>query len=287
MLRGFIYECRILFRRGVLLAAIAILTISGTLPASALFGNDYPWPGASMNQYSPLQFYYRNCTDYVAWRINEARGGSTSNIKFDWGSLGFSSGQGDAKDWASAASARGYRVDGIPNLGAVAWWGTGDYGHVAIVGSISGDEDSIIVEEYNRAGDGKYGTRTISRGSTNWPQKFLHISDTILVRSIAARGGKDFNGDNKADIFWYGAGTAVDTMWYGTGAKGSFSTGVTANVSGTYTPISGDFNGDTYSDILWYGPGTDTDALWYGTSAKGTFDKEYDTNVGGTYTPIQ
>jgi hypothetical protein len=55
----------------VLALLIADLTITVGLPPSAVqaAGNDYPWPTADPGQMSPLRFN-RNCTDFVAWRLN-------------------------------------------------------------------------------------------------------------------------------------------------------------------------------------------------------------------------
>src|SRR5690606_13834723 len=63
-----------------------------------------------------------------------------------------------------------------PALNAVAWWDTGTYGHVAIVGRVI-NNDTIILEEYNKAGTGVYASRQVTRGSSAWPKKFLHIAD--------------------------------------------------------------------------------------------------------------
>lgn len=60
---------------------------------------------------------------------------------------------GNASTWATYARAAGYRVDNVPEAGAVAQWnayqgGAGYAGHVAIVESVNGD-GSITVSEMN------------------------------------------------------------------------------------------------------------------------------------------
>src|SRR5205814_1431249 len=113
-------------RRTVLVSLLALCSIlvQGVGTQAAHAANDYPWPTANPNQLSPLRFYYRNCTDFVAWRLNVARGGSTTNIKFSYGSLAFPNGDGNARGWKQGAINSGFTVDSHPTLGAVAWWGT-------------------------------------------------------------------------------------------------------------------------------------------------------------------
>lgn len=144
--------------------------------ASAEFGDDYPWKTSSVDDLSPLGFAYRNCTDYAAWRLNVALGGSASNIKFSY-ALG--SMQGNAIQWKDYTVSKygADKVNDTPTEGAVAWWGTGTYGHVGVVGRII-NENTIVIEDYNKHGDGNYDAREVSRGTSNWPQKFLHIADT-------------------------------------------------------------------------------------------------------------
>jgi CSLREA domain-containing protein len=92
----------------------------------------------------------------------------------------------------------------------------------------------------------------------------------------------DFNGDGKADIFWYAPGTGSDSIWYSNGT--SFQNGPTVNVNGTYKPIVGDFNGDGKADILWYAPGTASDSLWYGAASG--FTQGPAVNISGKYKPV-
>src|SRR4051794_39684968 len=166
------------------LAAVLVMVCGGALsgivltstPAGA--ANDYPWPTANSNQLSPLRFYYRNCTDFVAWKLNQARGGSVSNLKFTWSSLAFPGGDGNARGWKQGAINSGFAVNSTPSVGAVAWWGTevgSGFGHVAIVTGVNGD-GSARVEEYNFGVSLGYGTRAAVRADA-----YLHIADTNPV----------------------------------------------------------------------------------------------------------
>ncbi len=97
----------------------------------------------------------------------------------------------------------------------------------------------------------------------------------------------NFDGDNYADILWYGPGTASDAIWYGTGTKGVFVKTYDVNVNGTYDPFVGDFDGDGKDDIFWYGPGSNSDTMWFGSSSRATgFSTGHSISVNGTYEPL-
>src|SRR5690606_41115355 len=77
----------------------------------------------------------------------------------------------------------------------------------------------------------------------------------------------DFDGDGKADIFWYGPGATQDSVWYGSGTFGSF-TSVKFTVSGVYQPLVGRFTGgDARDDVLWFnGSNATTSPIWRGNA---------------------
>jgi peptidoglycan hydrolase CwlO-like protein len=85
---------------------------------------------------------YRNCTDYVSWRIR-SQGGYVP------------AGLGNAKDWDN-----NYPSDNTPSPGDAAVSNAGTYGHVMYVEAVNGNQ--ITISDYNRAGTGKYATSTIS-----------------------------------------------------------------------------------------------------------------------------
>lgn len=86
---------------------------------------------------------YRNCTDYVSWKIR-AQGGYVP------------AGLGNAKDWDN-----NYPSDSTPSAGDAAVSNVGTYGHVMYVESVN-ENGTINISDYNRAGTGKYSTSTIS-----------------------------------------------------------------------------------------------------------------------------
>jgi len=158
-------------------------------PVSAASGvDDYPSRLKNAPQDSlvdPWQFYNRECTSFVAWRLN-----SENQVAFN----DYWQGQhwGNASNWKKAASALDIPVDDNPARGAVAWWAAGSAGssrgHVAWVQTVA--DGAITIEEYNYLHAGRYDTRTISTSSSLWPSGFIHIKDTQIrnTASPAVRG---------------------------------------------------------------------------------------------------
>lgn len=139
-----------------------------------LRGDDYPsnLKNAAKDQIvDPWRFYNRECTSFVAWRLNSVNGVAFHNTMT--GPNGVAGQFGNAKNWSANAGRIGYRVDSTPAVGSVAWWPSGTYGHVAWVAQVNAD-GTVVVEEYNYASDGKYGTRRIAASSVNG---FIHIKD--------------------------------------------------------------------------------------------------------------
>lgn len=91
---------------------------------------------------------YRNCTDWVAFRVRIAGGYAPSGL-------------GNAKTWDDRAPSYGYTVSSTPREGAAAVSNSGYYGHVMYVEAVNGD-GSIVVSDYNRAGTGKYDMNELS-----------------------------------------------------------------------------------------------------------------------------
>jgi surface antigen len=196
----------IIVRACALIAAIATLLTIAPSNASAV-GNDYPWQTSDPNQLSPLRFYFRNCTDFAAWRLNRQVGITAEPWRFTWSNLAGPGGNGNAVAWKDGAISRGYRVDSSPGIGSVAWWGAsrgGGLGHVAIVSAINSD-GSVNIEQYN-ATPYAYSTQNNVRA-----EAYLHIADS--------NANRDVNGDGRADLVIVGTGPT------GSGQVGSARTG--------------------------------------------------------------
>ena len=124
---------------------------SNVKPAQA--GDDYPWR-ASGGGLSPLGYVTRQCTDFVAWRINRDHG-AFGPWAYVWSNM--TPNGGSASRWASAWNSHGWQTSNTPVPGAVAWF---NGNHVAYVKSVNGD-GSVNLEEYNWNGDASYHQRTI------------------------------------------------------------------------------------------------------------------------------
>jgi putative chitinase len=124
-------------------------------------GDDYPFPDAPvpplyMEMVDYWNFYCRECTSFVAWRMNQlgvdfTNGMSGPNGPPPDGDPVY----GNGEHWAAHAQTLGFLVDNTPSVGAIAHYdpnvsGAGDLGHVAYVAQVNGD-GTIVIEEYNWA----------------------------------------------------------------------------------------------------------------------------------------
>ncbi len=166
---------------GALLAMSPVLHPQSVSAASGV--DDYPSRLKTARQDSlvdPWLFYNRECTSWVAWRLNSENGVAFHNY---WQNVHW----GNASNWKSAAKSAGVPVDNNPTRGSVAWWAAGSAGssrgHVAWV-QVVGD-GAITIEEYNYLREGYYDTRTISKTSSLWPSGFIHIKDTQIRNTVA------------------------------------------------------------------------------------------------------
>lgn len=116
---------------------------------------NYDWgpvrDGAQSTTFSPRGYGYRNCTDYVAWKLT-SQGVAASDVR----------GLGNGGQWYDRAPTDKRSL--TPEAGSAAVKlpsSTNPWGHVAYVESVNPD-GTITVSEYNHAGTGAYGTRTAS-----------------------------------------------------------------------------------------------------------------------------
>ncbi|GAA2999887.1 CHAP domain-containing protein [Actinokineospora diospyrosa] len=139
---------RVSYARLLLTALVGVLLLLTTFPARATAsGYDPGYESTAVGtKYDQWGFARRNCTSFVAYKLNQA------GIPFA-NSYGQPSGQrwGDAANWLAAADRAGVPYGNNPMVGAVAWWDGsrgGGSGHVAWVESINGD-GSVNVTSYN------------------------------------------------------------------------------------------------------------------------------------------
>lgn len=121
-------------------------------------GDDYPWPDALSRPQggglSPLNYYYRECVDFVAWRLNRDAGTTAAPFRWVWSNLA----QGSAYSWKRHWENKGWTTSATPIPGAVAWFPGGN--HVAYVSGIMPD-GAVALEEYNYSVDHGYSQRVI------------------------------------------------------------------------------------------------------------------------------
>jgi surface antigen len=122
-------------------------------------GDDYPWPyelatfqGGGL---SPLNYFYRECVDFVAWRLNRDAGFYEEPYKWVWSTLTPTG--GNAYQWKYAWQSHGWTISSTPIVGSVAWFGSN---HVSYVKAVL-DGGYVLVEEYN-FNPGVYGQRTLA-----------------------------------------------------------------------------------------------------------------------------
>lgn len=202
--------------------AVVLALLAPTAPVGATTGvDDYPSRLRSAAQDSlvdPWNFYNRECTSFVAWRLNHDAGIAFTN-RYDgyhWG---------DAAIWKQAANDSGVLVDDTARVGAVAWWAKGSpgssRGHVAWVLAVDGS--SITVEEYNYLHAGRYDQRTISSSAASWPSAFIHVGDVVVENTarptvtgvpqvgvkLTASAGTWTPADATFSYQWYAGGSPV------------------------------------------------------------------------------
>jgi len=144
-------------------------THSAVVSPLAVIGDDYPSnlkAAAQDSVIAPWRFYNRECTSFVAWRLN-----SQNHVSFNdyfrgpqWG---------NAINWGPTARALGIPVNSTPAPGTVAWSNAGTYGHVAWVADVRAD-GTIDVEEYNYGYTGAYHTRNVPASAFTG---YIHIQD--------------------------------------------------------------------------------------------------------------
>jgi surface antigen len=160
-------------RRSVIVLAAAVcaflLFVMGANAASAKVGtDDYPYRNASTHGLDKWDFNLRQCTSFVAWRLN-----NDNRIPFDDHYKGVF--WGDAQRWDDVARQVGITVDQTPYVGSVAQFntgvqGAGSAGHVAYVLQVQATQ--VLVEEYNRVPYG-YDQHWVSRSGVN----FIHFGN--------------------------------------------------------------------------------------------------------------
>ncbi|TAH36649.1 CHAP domain-containing protein [Candidatus Saccharibacteria bacterium] len=284
----------------VVLTLLAALLVSLITPISALAGGGYPDDDAvdCSAQYgiyswckggshlSARNYDYRNCTDWVAYRLESQA--ITNHVR----------GRGDGKGWDDSST--GVTITSTPEVGDAAVWNSGGdgHGHVAYVEEIrpkTGGGYEARVSEYNYAGTGMYtdarwvvaenyvdfnGVGTPVGGQSSGGSG--RGTDTIGVYnpSLSTFDLRNSNTPGNHDItLAYGnlGATPVVGDWDGDGDDtiGVFNPNIAtfdlrnSNTTGSHditlaygnvgwTPLVGDWDGDGDTTIGMYNPSTAT-----------------------------
>lgn len=119
-------------------------------------------------QNSSRGYGYRNCTDWVAFRIPQL---VQKSVPWGWS---------HAKNWDEKAVAAGYTVDTTPEPGDIAVWNGGTYGHVEVVEAVNAN-GTVKTSGYNQKEDGNYQPR-----DNITAEKYIDLNGT----------GKGINGED-------------------------------------------------------------------------------------------
>ena len=125
--------------------------------------------------------YYRNCTDYVAWKI----GTYGVNVGYSNGHCG---------KWGVNNPAK---IATVPKPGMAASRNVGSIGHVMFIDEVHSD-GTITVSEYNKGNAGNYGTRTGTKAGLGITDYIDFGVDPSLVTTVASNS-TDTDGDGVID----------------------------------------------------------------------------------------
>lgn len=136
--------------------------------------DDYPqkYKNCNVEAYVADEWNYfaRQCTSFVAWRLNSRNGVAFHNR---YGGAKF----GNADSWGNAARSIGITVDMNPAPGSVFWQ---DSCHVAWVNEVY-NNGTVLIEEYNwyvnGAQDGAYHSRIVPISDASG---YIHIKDLTI-----------------------------------------------------------------------------------------------------------
>lgn len=145
---------------------------------SGYWCSGYRWGNLVTKAENSVRGYgYRNCTDWVAWKVQSYLGKSPAGL-------------GHAYSWDDRAPAKGYRVTSVPEPGMAAVW---NRGHVAFVESINSN-GTVNISEYNQSMDGNYGARNNIRAD-------VYVDfDGAGVNKFTGSISNDSDGDGITDF---------------------------------------------------------------------------------------
>lgn len=189
--------------------------------------------GQSYGVIDPFGYYLRNCTSWVAWRLDQhgiSMGGS-------WG---------NAYQWRSAAQGKGYVYNTTPAKGAIAYWDITNPRH-SIAGHVAYVEDypsanQVDTSEYNsytasgQPNPGNYAEHTydptqLASVSNDKPDGYIHIE---MGSSLAPSGSWQSGTPSDLSLFMPGNLINLNAQGVDNGGAGIQKINITS-----YTPSPG------------------------------------------------
>ncbi|WP_427921159.1 CHAP domain-containing protein [Streptomyces sp. cg40] len=231
--------------------------------------------GASI--YSARGYAYRNCTDYVAWKL-ESQGISSSLVR----------GRGNGGQWDDSST--GVTVTTTPEVGDAAVmepWATNAYGHVAYVEAVQvvSGKYQVKVSQYNWGQDGNYsmtgwqnastygnfvdfnGVNTPLGGGSTGSGNVTADPDPLVTSLVTSDGVRHvYSGTSSGRLYetWWSASSPSPTTWE------------LMNVGSPVTAISAQATADGNEHVYYGTQGGQVGEVWWGPNSNGV-------HLGQTY----
>jgi surface antigen len=240
---------------------------------------NYDWGATHTEKYndpsenSGRGYGYRNCTDWVAFRVDQASGGT----------IDVPTGFGNAKDWYPNATST------APKAGDVAISTSGDYGHVAFVEAVSSDGSTMTISEYNYDTKGDGDQRTLPTNNSEFT-KFVDVGIQGLDGNSATTTTPTPSGPNfmpavvqrssgETDVAVVGPANSLDFYY---NQAGSSSWGKTSVPNAAYSTPAVIQRPSGETDIAVQGPGNSMD-FYYNAQGSQTWGVSHVAVPGWTY----
>lgn len=192
----------------IIISAVLILTPL-SVKVSA-YSDDYPFRQSNMSSADPWGFFYRNCTSFVAWRMNRDKGITNPYAtQYFFNTMRGPNGEvgkfGNAHNWDNNARAIGFIVDTVPSVGDIAVYDSNGQNHVAYVEHVNAD-GSPYVTYYNSKKDGIFHPNPSWRANhyiTLKPNRWLQFDASVMKQISVNKSGDMWGVTPTNDLFVY------------------------------------------------------------------------------------
>ena len=194
-----------------LLFLLFLLSVNVNLIAQI---DDYPWPNSTFNTSNAhYGMYYRNCTDWVAWKLNQNQDNNPTNSPHSfWNNMYSSNSTGscnptgaaqrlsNACRWGIILQNNGYYVSSTPTAGAIAHWNNteiGGVGHVAYVETVQSNGIPIL-SHYNWVPDSGDYAITSNRNAPRYIRyNIFELIGSPIIQTIYQGGSFNMSASIK------------------------------------------------------------------------------------------